>query len=265
MVGMKLQPFSDLHIDVHPIKKITIVDGVDVVAVAGDICEGALKAFEHLRRIVPIEIPIVMTLGNHEYYRYFIPTELARARPRAPDFNIHLLENETVTIQGTRGGRDVEFIGATLWTNYAAFGEAKKAAMMSACGAGMNDHRLIGWQKQPWRRFRPQEAAMMHHQSATYIEQALANSSADNCVVITHHAVHWNSVDPRYATDPLTAAFVSDMTTLIETYQPTLWIHGHVHNSSDYYVGKTRIICNPHGYGTENAAFDAGLVVDVEE
>lgn len=258
---MRMQPFSDLHLDVHPIKKITIADSVDVVVVAGDTCEGALKAFEHLRRIVPIDIPIVMVLGNHEYYRRFIPNELAIARAHGPSFNIHLLENETVTIGGDNG---IQFIGATLWTNYEAFGEVKKAAAMTACAAGMNDHRLIGWQKQPWRRFRPQEAAVLHHQSATYIEERLSSSpAADRCVVVTHHAVHWNSVDPIYANDLLTAAFVSDMTALIEKHQPALWIHGHVHNSSDYRVGKTRIVCNPHAYGNENPAFNGALVLDV--
>ena len=259
---MKVQPFSDLHFDVHPIKKIKIMDGVDVVVVAGDTCEGALKAFEQLRRIVPIEIPIVMVLGNHEYYRRFIPNELALAHTQAPAFNIHILENETVTIGGDKG---IQFIGATLWTNYEAFGDTRKSSVMDACATGMNDHRLIGWQKQPWRRFRPREAAIMHYQSATYIEQALTSSSADRCVVVTHHAVHWNSIDPKFANDPLTAAFVTDMTKLIEKYQPAVWIHGHVHNSSDYRVGNTRIICNPHGYGAENPAFDGALVLEVED
>ena len=259
---MKMQPFSDLHIDVHPIKKITIADGVDVVVVAGDTCEGVLKAFEHLRRIVPIDIAIVMVLGNHEYYRRFLPNELALAHAHAPEFNIHLLENGTVRIGGAGG---ITFVGATFWTNYEAFGDVKKAAAMSACALSMNDHRLIGWQKQPWQRFRPQEAAIMHHQSATYIEQALADSPADRCVVVTHHAVHWNSIDPKYATDLVTAAFVSDMSALIEKYQPAAWIHGHVHNSSNYCVGNTRIICNPHGYGNENPAFNGALVVEVNE
>lgn len=207
-----------------------------------------------------------MVLGNHEYYRKFIPNELALAHAHAPAFNIHVLENETVTIRGSRDGTDsrgVKFIGATFWTNYETFGDVRKAAVMSACAAGMNDHRLIGWQKQPWQQFRPREAAIMHHQSAAYIEQALASSSAGLSVVITHHAAHWNSIDPVYANDPLTAAFVSDMSALIETYQPALWIHGHVHNSSDYFVGHTRIICNPHGYGSDNPNFDESLVVEI--
>src|SRR5882757_8413815 len=140
---MKLQPFSDIHADVAPVKKITIGDDVDAVIVPGDTCEGALRAFEHLREIVPLHVPIVMTMGNHEFYRRFVPDELALARSHGPTFNIHVLENDTVTLNGVR------FVGATLWTNYQVFGEANQARVMNACAKGMNDHRLIGWQKQP--------------------------------------------------------------------------------------------------------------------
>jgi Icc-related predicted phosphoesterase len=257
---MKVQIFSDLHCDVRSIKPITIVDGVDLVIVAGDTCEGVLGAFEHLRRIVPAHIPIVMVLGNHEYYRRFIPNELALARSQASAFNIHVLENDTVTL-GNGGG--VRLVGATLWTDYQVFGEANQAAVMNACASGMNDHRLIGWQKQPWLRFRPQEAALLHHQSRAYIAETLAAPFDGPTVVVSHHAVHWESVHPRFRSDPVTGAFASDLSALIETHQPALWVHGHVHNSSDYRVGKTRILCNPHGYGSENPTFDGALVVEV--
>ncbi len=70
---MKIQIFSDLHVDVAPIKPIAIMPGVDLVIVAGDTCEGVLRAFDYLRRIVAVQIPIVMVFGNHEYYRRFIP------------------------------------------------------------------------------------------------------------------------------------------------------------------------------------------------
>jgi Icc-related predicted phosphoesterase len=257
---MKVQIFSDLHGDVRSIKPITIVDGVNLVIVAGDTCEGVLRAFERLRRFVPAHIPIVMVLGNHEYYRRFIPNELALARSQASAFNIHVLENDTVTL-GNGGG--VRLVGATLWTDYQVFGETNQAAVMNACASGMNDHRLIGWQKQPWLRFRPQEAALLHHQSRAYIAETLAVPFDGPTVVVSHHAVHWESVHPRFRSDPVTGAFVSDLSQLIETYQPALWVHGHVHNSADYRVGETRILCNPHGYGSENPAFDGALVVEV--
>jgi len=256
---MRIQIFSDLHLDVRPIKPIAIMPGVDVAIVAGDTCEGALHAFEHLRRIVPMHIPILMVMGNHEYYRRFVPHELALARSQASAFNIYFLENDTVMFGGVR------FTGATLWTDYRAFGDSNMAGVMNACATGMNDHRLIGWQKQPWLRFRPQEAALLHHQSKTYLAEVLATEFAGPTVAISHHAVHWQSVHPRFRTDPVTGAFVSDQSALIEALQPTLWVHGHVHNSSDYWVRKTRIVCNPHGYGSENPDFDAALVVEVGE
>ena len=255
---MKVQIFSDLHADVLPIKKITIAEGVETVIVAGDTCEGAIQAFEHLRRIVPMPVPIVMVLGNHEYYRRFIPDELALARAQAPAFNIHVLENDTVTLDSVR------FVGATLWTDYRIFGDANQVAVMNACANGMNDHRRIGWQKQPWLRFRPQEAALLHHKSRTYLADILATPFAGPTVVVTHHAVHWQSVHPRFRSDPVTAGFASDLSALIEAYRPALWVHGHVHNSSDYRVGATRIICNPHGYGPENPDFNGTLTVEIE-
>jgi Icc-related predicted phosphoesterase len=257
---MKIQIFSDLHLDVHPIKPITIMADVDLVIVAGDTCEGALRAFEHLRRIVPMHIPIIMVMGNHEYYRRFISHELTLARSHSGTFNIRLLECNTVVL-----GAGIRFVGATLWTDYRALGESNVAGVMNACATGMNDHRLIGWQKQPWLRFRPEEAALLHHQSKTYLAEVLATEFAGPTVAISHHAVLWDSVHPRFRSDPVTAAFVSDQSALIEAHQPTLWVHGHVHNSSDYRVGKTRIVCNPHGYGSENPDFDGALVVEVGE
>lgn len=254
---MRLQIFSDLHADVHPIKPITIADGIDAIVVAGDTCEGASRAFARLRQIVPVTIPIVMVMGNHEYYRRFLTLELKEARLLAPQFNIHLLEDSEITLGNVR------FMGATLWTDYRVFGDALRIPVMQTCGGDMNDHRRIGYQKSPWRRFRPQEAELLHHRSHSFLEEALKLPFAGPTVVVTHHAVHLNSADPAYRDDWLTAAYVSDLSKLIETAQPNLWVHGHVHKSFDYHVGQTRIVCNPHGYGDENPAFNSALVVEV--
>jgi predicted phosphodiesterase len=255
---VKIQIFSDLHTDALPIKPISIAEGTDLVIVAGDTCEGSLKAFGLLRRLVPIAIPIVMVLGNHEYYRGFIPEELALARAQAAAFNITVLENETIVDGGIR------FVGATLWTDYRAFGDANQSRIMDACAAVMNDHRLIGWQKAPWLRFRPQEAALLHHRSRIYLESVLATPFDHGpTVIITHHAIHWDSILPRYRNDPVTGAFVSDLSATMKAYRPALWVHGHVHNSCDYRIGDTRVLCNPHGYGNENPDFDGSLVVQI--
>ena len=81
--------------------------------------------------------------------------------------------------------------------------------------------------------------------------------------MVTHHAPHPGSLHPRYQNDVLSAAYVSYLTAVIEAGKPDLWVHGHVHTSFDYRVGGTRILCNPHGYGSENAGFNPALVVEV--
>ena len=104
---------------------------------------------------------------------------------------------------------------------------------------------------------------MLHQQSRAFIEAALAQPFAGATVVITHHAPHPGSVHPLYDNDLLSAAFVSDLTPVIEAAQPDLWVHGHVHDSFDYRIGATSVRCNPHGYGNENTAFDPALIVEL--
>ena len=257
---MKFQVFSDLHADVAAIKPITVAPDIDVVIVAGDTCQGAERGFDFMRRIVPMHVTIVAVLGNHEFYGRCLPDELAYARAAAPLYGVHLLENDAVEVGGVR------FVGATLWTDYALFGEVASPLAMSAARAGLNDHRRIAWAKEPrWLRFRPQEALLLHRRSVGFIAAELAKPFAGPTVVVTHHAPHPGSVHPRYENDLLSAAYVSDLTALIEAGQPTLWVHGHVHSSFDYRVGETRVLCNPHGYGIENPDFEPSLVVEVEQ
>ena len=254
---MNIQIFSDLHFDVRQPKAIEVGPDVDAVVVAGDTCEGAERGFIRLRQIVPMQIPIIAVLGNHEFYRRYWPEELAHARAAAPHYGIHLLEDDTVVLGKVR------FLGASLWTDYALFGMHNLPQAMLAAGGGLNDHKRIKWSKEPWRRFRPQEALLLHKRSRAFIETTLAAPFDGATVVVTHHAPHPGSIHSSYKSDLLTAAYVSDLTAVIEAVRPDLWVHGHLHESFDYRVGATRVICNPHGYGTENRSFDPALVVEI--
>jgi predicted phosphodiesterase len=280
---VKIGIFSDIHKGVGATKLIVTGPDVDVVAVAGDINEGAENSFVTLRAIVPEVIPIVFTMGNHEYYRRFLGEELEYAKAIASNFNIRVLENDTTVIDGVR------FAGASLWTDYRLFGDHIAAAAMHAARSGMNDHRLIRWKRDPWQRFRPQEALMMHARSRAFFAEIMASPfDGIASIFLSHHAPDFRSVAPRYASDILSAAFASNVLDelLGETTEHKLmeadpdidgtnsdpdqtrpridlWIHGHVHNSADYRVGATRVICNPHGYGNENPAFNPSLIVKV--
>jgi Icc-related predicted phosphoesterase len=280
---VKLQVFSDLHCDVAPIKPIAIGEEVDAVLVAGDTCQGARHAFTSLRRLVSERVPIIMIAGNHEYYRRCIETEIAEAKAIAGDYNILFVNDDVALLGGT-----TRIIGATLWTNYRVFGDANAAAAMATARRNLNDHRVISWTKNPWKRFRPEEALLLHERSKAFIVNALTNTppSVTSTVILTHHAPHFGSVAKGgpYESDILTAAYVSDLTDVLmidgaadgstgaadATVKETshakwdrLWLHGHIHSSSDYVVGTTRILANPHGYGAENPSFNPQLIVEV--
>jgi len=44
------------------------------------------------------------------------------------------------------------------------------------------------------------------------------------------------------------AAFASDLDSLIRASRIPLWIHGHTHYNVDYKIGATRIYSNQRGY-----------------
>lgn len=113
--------------------------------------------------------------------------------------------------------------------------------------------------------FTPEQALALHRESRAWLEERLSEPFDGKTVVVTHHAPHPGSISPKYLGDALTPAFVSDLTDLIGRHQPDMWIHGHVHHSCDYVVPetKTRIVCNPRGYGYENPSFRMRLVVEV--
>ena len=48
-------------------------------------------------------------------------------------------------------------------------------------------------------------------------------------------------------------------------HQPHLWIHGHTHESFDYELGNTRMVCNPRGCASteENKAFRPDYTVEI--
>jgi Icc-related predicted phosphoesterase len=62
----------------------------------------------------------------------------------------------------------------------------------------------------------------------------------------------------------VSAAFASSLDEFVAASGVRIWVHGHLHDSADYSIGSTRVICNPRGYPEElNAGFQPGLVVEV--
>ena len=278
---MRIAIFSDLHLEFDE-RPQTMYDELeellhrtrpgyvqaDVVVLAGDIHVGDRGVRWAMRTW--LDIPKIYVPGNHEFYGHFdMGSELRRmyAASRLVDVHhsaqhvepLHLLVDRTVLIGSVR------FIGATLWTDFALLD--RSLVSMADAAWRINDFRLIhvAEGENQTRELKPIDTAEMHKRSRAFIEAELAKPFAGKTVVVTHHAPSAKSVHPRYAGSLLNPAFASNLDDFIERFQPDLWVHGHVHDSFDYRIGKTRVICNPRGYFHHelNPSFDPALVVEV--
>jgi predicted phosphodiesterase len=254
---VRIQVLSDFHVDVRPGFVPALMNDADVVVVAGDVCGGPGRAMAFLRAHIPAPTPIVFVAGNHEYYHHGLTNERDSAPDHARAHRVAWLDDTAVVIGGVR------FLGATLWTDFKLFGATSQPLSMVAAAAAMSDYRAIAVRETGTLRITPADTLSLHLKSRAFLERELATAHDGPTVVVTHHCPHRTSVSEKYARDPVTAAFASNLEPLILKYQPALWVHGHTHTSFDYHVGATRIVCNPKGYGHENRAFDAAMVVEI--
>jgi Icc-related predicted phosphoesterase len=255
---LKVQIMSDLHIGYPGASGFpALAPGADLVMIAGDTCEGLRLAVGLMRDAYPAT-EIVAVAGNHEFYRTEYSEELEAARECARELGVHLLENGTVTF-----GR-LRVIGATLWTDYSLFGESLRLPAMRTASETMRDHRRIKWDRNPWKRFRPQEAHMLHVRSRAYIEAELAKPHDGPTLVLTHHAAVVEALEPQLRGRMISAGYASDLGSMIDRYQPEYWISGHTHFPMDHRRGRTRLISNPCGYGDELSSFDPAFTIEVD-
>ncbi len=250
---MKIQLLSDLHVEFHDYDYPGT--DADVVVLAGDIHvgeRGLLWAAERIRNR-----PVVYVLGNHEFYGKTWPDLIDKLKQMASGSNIHILEKDVVTVDG------VNFLGCTLWTDYALYGDSRLSGQY--CQMVMNDHRKI--RRSPeYARMRAMDFAAIHRQSRQWLDEQLRLHSGQCNVVVTHHAPSIQSVPEHRAADEATAAYASDLEAFISEHQPSAWLHGHVHHNADYTIDNCRVLCNPKGYwGEENPGFEPELVFTPEQ
>jgi len=247
---MKLQILSDLHIEFEHFE-LPKTDA-DLIILAGD--TGVGQRGINWVKSTAASVPTLYIHGNHEYYREAWPKLLETNRALCEGSNIRFLENDEFIVG------DVRILGCTLWTDLNLYGNIPFAELTA--GQYMNDFKLL--RKSPeYSKFRPVDALQIHRRSIHWLENCL-KKPAKKTVVITHHAPSSKSIPDQYKNDPVNPAFASNLDNFIMQYQPDLWIHGHMHRPTDYFIGKTRVICNPRGYPEQfGNGFDPALVVEV--
>lgn len=264
---MRIHIASDLHLEYlerrFPDYRAVEHSDADVLVLAGDISARtrALDLFSGW------PCPVIFVPGNHEFYDASIDDVAAEFELRAADHpNIHVLAPGSVEIAGVR------FVGCTLWTDFEVFGIDQRSSAMQECEDKIPDHRVITIKG--GKPFSPEAARQLHWEQREWLKETLCLPFSGKTIVITHHAPHPNSMDPRFATDLTSAGFASDLTDLLG--MADLFIHGHTHCSFDYVAGGARIVANPMGYchgikvaktpadlKRENENFDTRFIVEI--
>lgn len=248
---MKLSILSDLHIEFEPFEPPG--SQADVIILAGDIHVGK-RGLEWARIKFP-EKPVIYVLGNHEYYGQALPKHLEKLREQAAGTNIHVLENESLVIGG------IVFIGCTLWTDFGLFGNPWLGSLEAS--DKMNDFRKIRVSP-TYRRLHPQDTVALHKKSILWLAKESEKHSEKKKVIVTHHAPSRRSVPGYLENDSLTPSFASNLDESVKTSGAVLWAHGHIHSSSNYAIGPTRVVCNPKGYPDQiNSDFSANYLVEI--
>ncbi len=242
---MRIQLVSDIHLE---FKGLDLpVEGADVLVAAGDIGVGAAG----LRWLAQLGCPVVYVAGNHEYWGEDLARFPHTLGELSAGTDVHFLENEVLEFAGIR------FLGCTLWTDF----HGGDRALMREIGALMNDFRYIA---RGGSALAPEDLVEINRASTAWLEAALQTPFPGRTVVVTHHAPLMRSWYDR-PDNPLRYAYCNALDELLARHGIDLWIHGHIHQVSDYTAYGVRVVCNPRGYAThrEVPGFDPVKTLDL--
>ena len=240
--------------------------------------------FEHVTQEFP---QVVYILGNHESYAGDIAHSYKILKQNLDYGNLHILEKECWKYN------DVTFVCGTLWTDMDGedslamsyckdamndFREVRNSNRMVVRRVplymentlytedGKNGSKYIKDEKgnmvpngvkfkEESSRWSPEDSVIDHRRMLSYIDHATRDPG--KYVVVTHHCPSELSVAEVYKGNLLNAAFRSKLDDFIEPRtQIKYWLHGHTHFNFNYWIGETRVVCNPRGYVGHEASAD---------
>ncbi|MEJ7804708.1 MAG: metallophosphoesterase [Telluria sp.] len=276
---MRLQLFSDLHLERAPHFLPAIHAGTDVVILAGDI--GSYQSGSRLQeddfglgRFSPLQpgfpCPTVLYVpGNHEFDALDYDDTYARLRQLCERLGITWLEREVVTVGAVR------FVGTTLWTDFEALA-ARESTLARQLQQRAKAHRAANYYLSKNTTLKAgvpvlaEGICAMALACQSWLRAALAVPFDGKTVAVTHFAPSLHSADPRYGLTPGTAGFCNALDALFPMVD--LWMHGHLHCANDYTITggdaaswSCRVVANPLGYLSkgEQAAFREHLVIEL--
>jgi len=256
---MNVQLVSDIHIEFHQDHGAHFLEhidsrGVDVLVVAGDTGSVVVGGFASFMMALCEKYPqVVFVAGNHGYYNTGYAAGVGLLRDLQADVpNLHVLDNETVTIDGQR------FVGSTLWfddnaltrKDYRSDPKCFETFVVPSPEGGMrresvfhhplNDFNYI-------RNFNDWVWAA-NHEAVEFLRQTVRPDD----VVVTHHVPTIEGIPLRFRRHSMTPFFVCELGDFIRERGPKLWLYGHTHGQMDFTLHQTRLVLNAYGYAHTN-------------
>ena len=259
--------WSDLHTEFEPFSPPPMT-GIDAVLVGGDTGVGT----QHLDMLEVFwetyKVPVLSIRGNHEYYRQIWEEYEAQEAARLTAFHdqnipIHVLDGDMMVINGVR------IIGATLWTDMRVMGDDGIFAIPKVEAALSDYHQIRTRGRNGLRHIKATDTITKHISDREKIFAHLETPFSGKTLVMTHHMPTPACVHPMYKTDPITAAFASDLTYRMTQYPIDVWTYGHTHQQSDTTIprddgGEIALVSNIRGYPHERVkTFDPTFVLEL--
>ena len=240
--------------------------------------------FDHVCKEFP---HVVYIMGNHEHYSGDVAHTYNILKYHLDYGNLHILEKETWKHQGHT------FIGGTLWTDMNKSDGLTLSYTRNAMNdfrEVLNSNRMvvrqvpvyernplwtpdgqnggqynknpdgslinIGYKsKEEPARWTPEDSVVDHDKMLAYVDHVTRDPGS--YIVVGHHCPSELSVAPQYKGDLLNGAFRSRLDDFIEARpQIRYWLHGHTHHNFNYWIGETRVVCNPRGYAGHESLAD---------
>lgn len=260
---MRIQLFSDLHLERYPAFRPQVFPDTDVVVLAGDIGSyqaGSLlpDADFGLARFSPLQagmehVKVLFVPGNHEFDGFEYEQAMQNLRAVCDRYAITWLDREVVTLG------DVRFIGTTLWSDFEALAQretqlARQLQQRTKAFRAADYYLRKNSTLKDGQMMLAEDLRVLAMECQDWLRGALAQPFDGRTVVVSHFAPSLLSADPRYGITPGTAGFCNGLDALFA--QVDVWMHGHLHCPNDYRVegsdeGRAwtcRVVANPLGY-----------------
>jgi predicted phosphodiesterase len=257
---MKVKVWSDLHLEFrdymfdhihleHPDDKETIL------LLAGDISTG-ITAMPFVEEMCKHFKYVLIIHGNHEYYDNDFEKTVkdwqdweSEGSPK----NFHFLYNDQRILDGVR------FLGGTMWTNFSD----GDPIVMGAARQQMSDYSYI---RNQGICITPQFILNENAKFMKFLLKRFEEPFDGPTVVMSHHSPGNELKRRGRLGDKIGPCYFANIEEMIGNSNVVkLWVHGHTHNSWDYTINETRVICNPYGYWgrATNKEFDRKITFEI--